>query len=400
MINEYWWHRPDLCYKHNKLHFSGRDVNRLANQFHGPAFFYSGERVVANLLRIKEALNKFLPNKQHKIYYAMKANRFSPLLTFLKTQELCGIDACSPNEVELALSCGFNPDEISFTACSLSKNDFSQLSNYEGLIMNCDSLHSIRSWGELKPGSKIGIRINPEMGTGRTDNAMLQYAGNKITKFGIYKEQFKEALQLAEKYDLIINRIHFHTGCGYLNSELEQWQKVLKKSLWFIQQCPSLIAINIGGGLGVPHTQTEKKLDLDLWAQNISKIFGRLNVQIEVEPGDYLVKDAGILLVEKTFVETKKNKTFIGVNAGFNIAPEPVYYSMPFEPVSLINKPETIRVSVVGNINEAMDVWYEDITLPDMTDQEYLAIINSGAYSSSMASNHCMRGEFKEVLLV
>jgi len=372
----------------------------LASQFNCPAFFYSGERVVSNLLRIKDSLVKCLPNIQHKIYYAMKANRFSPLLTFLKTQKLCGIDACSPNEVELALSCGFGPHEISFTACSLSKRDFSQLSNYEGLIMNCDSLHSIRSWGKLKPGSKIGIRINPEMGTGRTNNDMLQYAGNKITKFGIYKEQFKEALQLAKTYDLIIDRIHFHTGCGYLNSELEQWQKVLKKSLWFIQKCPDLCAINIGGGLGVPHTQNDQRLNLDLWAETIAQVFGRLNVQIEVEPGDFLVKDAGLLLVEKTFLEIKKNKTFVGVNAGFNIAPEPAYYSMPFEPISLMNKKETIKVSVVGNINEALDIWYEDITLPDIADQKFLAIINSGAYSSSMSSNHCMRGAFKEVLLI
>jgi diaminopimelate decarboxylase len=400
LIKEYWWHRPDLCYKNNKLHFSGLDVNKLASQFKAPTFLYSSERVVSNILSIKNALKQYVPKNPHKIYYAMKANRFSPLLTFLNIKQLCGIDACSPNEVELAMSCGFKSNEISFTACSLSKNDFMQLSNYDGLIMNCDSLHSIKNWGELKPGSNIGIRINPEMGTGRRDNDKLQYAGQKITKFGIYKEQFEEALNLTKKYKLEINRIHFHTGCGYLNDELDQWQKILKESLWFIQQCPSLSAINIGGGLGVPHTQNDQNLNLKLWAKTIASVFGNLNVQIEVEPGDYLVKDAGLLILEKTFIETKKNKTFIGVNAGFNIAPEPVYYSMPFEPISLINKPEKIKVSVVGNINEAMDVWYEDINLPDITDQDYLAIINSGAYSSSMASNHCMRGEFKEVLLI
>ena len=245
MIKEYWWERPDLCYKDKKLHFSSYDVNILASNFNSPTFFYSGERITANILSIDTALKQYLQKKPFKIYYAMKANRFSPLLTFLKTKRLCGIDACSPKEVELALSCGFNPSEISFTACSLSKNDFLQLSNYQGLIMNCDSLHSIKKWGELNPGSSIGIRINPEMGTGRSGNDKLQYAGQKITKFGIYKEQFKEALQIAGKHDLTINRIHFHTGCGYLNSELKQWKKILKESLWFIKQCPSLFAINL-----------------------------------------------------------------------------------------------------------------------------------------------------------
>ena len=55
---------------------------------------------------------------------------------------------------------------------------------------------------------------------------------------------------------------------------------------------------------------------------------------------------------------------------------------------------------MTGNINEALDVWYENILLPDMTEQKYLALINAGAYSSSMASNHCMRGHFREFLLL
>jgi len=396
---DFWWQRPDLCYKQNILHFTGRDVNELASQHVAPAFYYSTQRVAANLTRVKTALNKYLPNKTNQVFYAMKANRFSQLLTFLKTTGLCGIDACSPNEVELAMSCGFKANEISFTACSLSKSDLNQLSKYDGLIMNCDSLHSIKSWGELKPGTNIGIRINPEMGTGRTNNDKLQYAGSRITKFGIYKEQFSEALQLAKKYQLTINRIHFHTGCGFLDNELTQWKKILNESLWFIKQCPDVKSVNVGGGLGVPHTKLDKSLNLDLWAQTLAEVFSEININVEVEPGDYIVKDTGILILEKTFLEIKKNKLFVGVNAGFNIAPEPVYYSMPFEPVAIINKPETQVVTVAGNINEALDVWYEDIELPDLSDQQYLVIINSGAYSSSMSSNHCMRGGFKEFLL-
>jgi diaminopimelate decarboxylase len=123
-----------------------------------------------------------------------------------------------------------------------------------------------------------------------------------------------------------------------------------------------------------------------------------------MEPGEYIVKDAGILLLGKTFLETKRQTLFLGVDAGFNIAPEPAYYKLPFQPVSLIDPKELPSgsletMTVVGNINEALDVWYQDALLPDMKNQDNLVLINSGAYSSSMASNHCMRGEFKEVLL-
>jgi diaminopimelate decarboxylase len=123
-----------------------------------------------------------------------------------------------------------------------------------------------------------------------------------------------------------------------------------------------------------------------------------------MEPGEYIAKDAGILVLGKTFLETKRQTLFLGVDAGFNIAPEPAYYKLPFQPVPLIDPmglpaDSLETMMVVGNINEALDVWYEDALLPNMQDQDHLVLINSGAYSSSMASNHCMRGEFKEVLL-
>src|SRR5690606_36682154 len=114
-------------------------------------------------------------NNRHSIYSAMKANRFTPLLTFLKQTGICGIDACSPAEVEHAVSCGFVASDISFTATSLSAADYSVLARYNGLCMDCDSLHAIRQWGQLKPGSNIGIRVNPAIGISRADNEKLQY---------------------------------------------------------------------------------------------------------------------------------------------------------------------------------------------------------------------------------
>ena len=84
---------------------------------------------------------------------AMKANRFMPLLSNLKQKNLCGIDACSPQEVEHAVSCGFLPSDISFTAGSLSASDIAILARYDGLFMDCDSLHAIKTWGKLKPGT-------------------------------------------------------------------------------------------------------------------------------------------------------------------------------------------------------------------------------------------------------
>ncbi len=397
-----WWQRADLCYRQQQLYFSGHAVEDLARQFGTPAFVYCAGRVRENIERVKEALATLAGQSRHRLFYAMKANRFAPLLTYLKQSGLCGIDACSPAEVEQALACGFRPEEISFTATSLSQADFDQLARYDGLLFNADSLHAIGEWGRRKPGSEIGIRINPAAGVSRASNQLLQYAGPVTTKFGIFQEQFQEALSLAADLGLSVNRLHFHTGCGYLTDQLEQWQTVLKKCLWFIEQIPALKRVNIGGGLGVPHVAQDLPLDLDQWAAIVKTFFTERDIAVDVEPGDYLVKDAGLLLMGITYLEKKQHTRFIGVDCGFNIAPEPAYYQLPFQPVPLFSSlpAERRAYHVVGHINEALDVWYENLPLPDMRGQRYLALINAGAYSASMASNHCMRGQLKEFLLL
>jgi len=395
-----WWQRDDLCYRHGHLFFAGRSVQALADQFGSPSFVYAAARVQANLERLHGALATAGLADRFSLCYAMKANRFAPLLTFLKQTGLCGIDACSPGEVEHAVSCGFAPAEISFTASSLSSRDLEMLARYDGLFMDCDSLHAIRNWGARKPGTKIGIRVNPAMGIGRAANDKLQYAGEITTKFGIYWEQFAEALEVARNYDLRIAKIHFHTGCGYLTPQLEQLERIIAHCLRFVDAAGEVERVNIGGGLGVPHLASDQPLDLQRWAEVLHRQFAGRGLHLEIEPGDYLVKDAGILLLEKTFVERKKNTVFVGVDAGFNIAPEPACYNLPFQPLPLRDdRTPYAPVTVVGNINEALDVWYENALLPDLTGHTHLALINAGAYSSAMASNHCLRGHFKEFLL-
>ncbi len=396
-----WWQREDLCYRHNQLFFAGRSVQQLADQFGTPSFIYSAARIQNNLERLHTALNNGGMAGRFTLHYAMKANRSAPLLTFLKQTGLCGIDACSPAEVEHAVSCGFTPQQISFTASSLSAKDLEILARYDGLFMDCDSIHAIHRWGALKPGSEIGLRVNPAMGIGRADNDKLHYAGEVTTKFGIYEQQFELALDAARQHGLRVSKIHFHTGCGYLTAQLDQLERIINHCLWFIDTAGTVDKVNIGGGLGVPHLPGEVPLALDQWATVLKRQLGSRTLHLEVEPGDYIVKDAGMLLLEKTFVEQKKTTTFVGVDAGFNIAPEPAYYSLPFQPLPLQYSSEQAcsPKTLVGNINEALDVWYADAPLPELDEEKYLALINAGAYSASMASNHCMRGPFKEFLL-
>lgn len=396
-----WWERDDLSYKKGRLQIAGQDAGDLARRHGTPSFFYNAARLTDNVKRLHEALNGAGLENRFRVLFAMKANRFAPLLTYLKTSGLVGIDACSPNEVEHAISCGFRAEDISFTNTSLSRQDLDRLTEWGGLSMNCDSIHAIKKWGERGRGRDIGIRINPSIGIGRADNEKLQYSGTHTTKFGIYREQLHEAIATAKQYDLRINKIHFHTGCGYLTPQLESWEAVIQQCLWFVDQIDTVEIVNVGGGLGVPHLATDQPLDLGKWAQVLARHFLHRPVRIEIEPGDYLAKDAGILLLTVNAVELKQNTRFVGVDAGFNIALEPAVYGLPFQPVpALVRDGETERVTIAGNINEALDIWYPDIQMQPLLEDDCLVLINAGAYSSSMASNHCMRGNFKEFLLV
>ncbi|ACL05714.1 Diaminopimelate decarboxylase [Desulfatibacillum aliphaticivorans] len=393
--NRLWWEREDLCYKDGNLVFSGKSAAGLINVTGTPAFFYSANRISQNLERLQEALSQL---DSYQIYYAIKANRFAPILTHIKKTGLCGVDICSPNELLHAFSCGFTCSEISYTAHAMTNDELRLLADNPDVRLNCDSLSTIRRLGQFCSHRKIGIRVNPAMGIGYRDSETLRYSGDKTTKFGVYREQFEEALALASKHGLIVDTIHFHTGCGYLNNQLSIFDEILEATHWFTDKVKDLASVNLGGGLGVPHDEDDVNLDLDSWVSVINKHYGGKGLTVCVEPGDYVVKDSGILILEVNTVERKQQTDFIGVNGGFNLAIEPAFYGLPCEPVVLEQKTDTLKpVTIAGNINESLDVWKDNFPMPDQIKEgDLLAFINAGGYASSMMSNHCMRGQVSE----
>lgn len=405
MEKRFWWERDDLCYVDGRLSFAGHDVSTLARQTAGPLYLYSADRITANLQRLTHALEQ--TGSAHQIYYAMKANRFEPLLDMVARTGLCGVDICSPGELDRALTSGFAPQQISFTGTGVSNADLDRLLQQPGVHINCDSIGMIRRIGERRPGSSIGIRVNPAMGTGYDESEKLTYSGNGTTKFGIYREQWDEALAVAHKYGLTVDTLHFHVGCGYLSGQLDRWERAVEACVLFLKDLRDVTTVNIGGGLGLPHRAVDDPLDLTQWADILARRIGvkspYAGLTIAVEPGDFIVKDAGMLILSVCDVEMKRDTLFAYVNGGFNLAPEPAFYDLPCEPVACIlgagdNSP-LIPVTIAGNINEALDIWATDHPMPKLDEGDHIAFINAGGYASAMASNHCMRGDATEYLL-
>lgn len=393
----HWWQREDLYYHNQQLHFADNPLTTYLNGFTTPLFVYSGSRISANIERLRQALKKM--DTPTQLIYAMKANRNVSILHRMREKHL-GIDACSPNEVRLALSCGFNPKDISLTGL-LSPTELRECASIEGLTIHADSLNALEIIGSSSPGRKIGIRINPQSRAGALDNSMLNYSSSeKVSKFGVYASEFNKAREICKKYNLKVSSIHMHLGCGLLSNGLELLAQAFNKAKTMLDGFDDIEQINLGGGLGVPHTAEEKPLDLDTWVSVIKQVWADFSGTLIFEPGEYLVKDAGILLLDVNYQEQKNGKHFTYLNGGFNLAMEPGFYQLPCYPLSLIEPDQVQPSDVVGNINEALDVWMTDVPLPTLGEGDVIALINAGAYASSMASNHCMRGHFSERFIV
>ena len=395
-----WWRRRDLCYDGGRLRLGGVDMDELATQVGTPAYVCRAGRVQENIQRLADALSS--RDFDQRIYYAIKANRSAALLTYLRVLNLCGVDVCSPGELMHVAGCGFAPDAISFTGTSLSSQDIDVLSRFKALLVNLDSLSSLDSLGRACPGREVGLRVNPAVGIGYQDDPRLNYSGAPTTKFGIYLDHVEDAKAIAARWGLRIVRLHFHAGCGYLDAQLDQLEDVLEAADAFTEHFPDLREVNIGGGLGVPHTSSDRPLDLERWAAAIARRFAGRGLLVAVEPGDYLVKDAGLLLTTVTYVERRRDVLFAGLDAGFNLAMEPAFYGLPCEPVAVAPRWEegTETYTVVGNINEALDKWAAGHRMPRLREGDRVALINSGGYAASMRSDHCLRGQAGEVLLI
>lgn len=395
-----WWERSALHYDGDHLVIAGHRVSELVQEYGAPLTVYDGQRIAANVSRLADAFAR--TGQPHRVYYAIKANRFGPVVDVIRETGRAGIDCCSPREVLTALASGFEPHEVSFTGTAVSDRDVETIGGL-GIRFNAGSISELHKIGRRFPGRAIGIRVNPQVGVGMS--SQLTYAGARPSKFGIYADRFEEALRVAASYGLRVEGVHMHVGSAWLARGLETFLRAVDRLADFASQLPELRYVNVGGGIGVPHAAGDEPVDVDLYASSIVRIVReRLGDHIEIccEPGDYIVNDAGIMAAEVTMVEEKGGTLFVGLNVGFNSNPQAAHYGFTQEIVHATAGPSPsvgTVCTVVGNVNEVIDVFFEDAVLPPVREGDVLVMLNAGGYGSSMASQHCMRDVASELLI-
>ena len=393
-----WWVRPGLDMADGRLRIAGHEAETLAREHGTPLFIYDRTRFVENARRLQGALERTgLP---YRVRFALKANPLPEILEVLRGlgepggRESVGIDACSPGEVERAIECGWRPDEISYTGTNVSERDLDVLLA-RNVHVNLDAISQIERYGRRAPGRTIGLRIDPGAGAGY--NEQLHYAGDRPTKFGIELERLDDALATARSHDLTIDTVHFHAGSGWLADGLAGFEAALTRAVEAVGRlraagCP-IAEVNVGGGLGSPARQDEQPVDLAAYAATLVRHLGGLDVTVSCEPGDYLSKDAAILLGEVVTVERRRDVSFVGLDIGWNVNCAYFIYRFAQEivPCRQPDAPRTEVVIVAGHINEASDVFAEDYPMAPVGEGDMVALLNAGGYLQAMSSTHCLR---------
>jgi diaminopimelate decarboxylase len=394
-----WWAGGTLRAGAHGLEIASRRAEALAAELGTPLYLYDGARVREQLGRLREALSGFA---RWRIYYALKANRFPPLLSLLRTEGDVGIDACSPREVACALAAGFHSSEISVTASNLSPADLGSFRR-DAVHVNFDQISALRRFGALdSAGTRVGLRVDPMVRVGYGENARTDYNGGKL---GLAPEDLNAALAAARHAGLVVDTLHMHLGWGLRDRDEAAFREGLAILAAAAKRIVSLECINVGGGLGGRLRETDIPLSLARWGEAIREAFPAAASEgrplIACEPGTFIVASAGILVTRVTTVWDKRGERWIGLDAGQAVNVYSAHYGLELDMVAVARPlaDHTIRCNIVGNINEAGDVFAFGRMLPEIAEGELIALLPAGAYGSSMASEHCLRGNFFEHML-
>jgi diaminopimelate decarboxylase len=393
-----WWVRTGLDIQGGRLSIAGDDAEDLARRHGTPLYAYDLPRFGENARTLRAGLAR--TGIPHVVRFALKANREPEVLAVLRglgdpgSPDSVGIDACSPGEVVHALANGWRADEISYTGTNVSERDLDVLLD-TGVHLNLDAVSQVERVGRRAPGLTIGLRVDPGAGAGYHEG--LAYSGERPTKFGIGRDRLADAIDAARRHQLTIDTVHFHAGSGWLGDGMASFEAALERAVAMTRElvaagCP-IREVNVGGGLGRIARDEEVPIDVDAYAALLARHLGPLGVTIACEPGDFIAKDAAILLGEVVTVEQRGETLFVGLDIGWNVNCAYFIYRFAQEVVLCRDAaaPRTQAVTVAGHINEAGDVFAEDYPMPEVAEGDVVALLNAGGYLQAMSSTHCLR---------
>ena len=359
------------------------ELLKLAEQ-RGAAYAYSLDRVAAQAERLKRL------ESIDQVYYAIKANSNPGVLRRVRDSGL-EFECVSPGEIRLLreLFPEHEPARILFTPNFAARSEYGEALE-AGVQLTVDNLGVLRDWPDLFDGREILLRLDP--GVGRGLHRHVRTAGVH-SKFGVPLFEVQRAVEAAAAVGARVTGLHAHMGSGVMDPGA--WTPIAETLLESLEHFPDARVINLGGGLGVPQHGGEHGLDLAELDANLARCRANAPRELEfwLEPGRYVVAEAGVLLARVTQVKGKSGARYVGVETGMNSLIRPALYGSYHEVHNLtrLDEPATRLANVVGPICESGDVLARDRMLPECREGDVLLFANAGAYGHVMASNYNLR---------
>lgn len=297
------------------------DVRQIVTRFGTPVHVYD----MATLARCAaEALR--MPNPFGlTVRFAMKACPHAAILRLFDQLGL-HVDASSGYEVYRAREAGIVLQRVQLTAQEMPPDLKTLVEG--GLLFNATSLHQLEAYGQVFPGSEVGIRVNPGLGSGYNRRTNV---GGPASSFGIWHEQLHEVQRIQRAHGLHITRLHSHIGSG---ADPNVWQHCAALTLRLARDLPEVHTVNLGGGFKVARAPGEEDTDLQQVGTAIDRQLrhfkaqdsGHRGLHLEIEPGTFLTARAGAIV--STIIDLKKTSDyrFMIVDSGMTDNLRPALY--------------------------------------------------------------------------
>ncbi len=380
----------------NSFTVQGVSVKDLAQEFGTPLYVYDSAKIIEQIKTLQQAFS----GVRHKIKYAAKALTNVSILKLIK-QGGAGVDVVSIFEARLALHAGYTPSEIMFTPNGEAFEAI-KIGVAMGLTINLDNLSVLEKFGKAYGSSyPCGIRLNPHIMAG--GNLKIS-TGHKHSKFGISIQQVDDLLKIVSQYRINIQCLHIHTGSEI--SDVDVYLMMADVLFDTAKKFPDLKSIDFGGGFKVRYKDGDKITDIARLGSELSNAFNQYckkegrDLELWIEPGKFIVSEAGYLIATTNVVKETPTITFIGVDTGLNHLIRPMMYDAYHEIINGSNTSGDLKTyNIVGNICET-DTLAAERELHAVSEGDLIVIKNAGAYGFSMASNYNSRPRPAEVMMV
>jgi diaminopimelate decarboxylase len=380
------------------------DLEALARAVGTPAYVYGATHIREQYRRLKGALS----GAPHRIHYSVKANSSLAILALLR--ELgAGVDIVSGGELARALRAGYSGHDVVFSGVGKTEQELREALDADVLLFNVESeaeLHQLdriaRDMGRPAQGAPapVALRVNPEV-TVETPHPYTR-TGERGMKFGIpYDEALGVARRALRMPGIVLRGVDMHIGSQV--TALDPYEEGMGRLLELVAAlrdlgCRELQYLDVGGGLAVTY-ENEVPTDPDAFAAAIVPQASASGLTLIVEPGRYLVGNAGILLTRVLYRKRSGGREYVITDAGMNDLLRPSHYHAYHHISAARPSGSSETYDVVGPVCESGDFFALDRTMDAVVEGDLLVVHSAGAYGFVMASNYNSRPRPPEVLV-